>query len=134
MTRGPLTPFDFRIVFWRIHLLKIRRIAGLLLFTAIAFLIQGYHPYAEDAEIYLPGVLKRLNPGLFARNADFFAAHAGHTVYPNLIAGLVRGSHLPLPWVLLLVQIVSIFLMMVATKRLAAALFVDERAHWAAVA
>jgi len=43
------------------YFLKIRRIAGLLLFTAIAFLIQGYHPYAEDAEIYLPGVLKILN-------------------------------------------------------------------------
>jgi len=114
--------------------LRIRRIAGLLLFTAIAFLIQGYHPYAEDAEIYLPGVLKILNPGLFARNADFFGEHAGHTMYPNLIASSVRVTHLSLPWVLLLLQFASIFLLLVATRRLAAALFDDEMAQWAAVA
>jgi len=115
------------------YFLKIRRIAGLLLFTAIAFLIQGYHPYAEDAEIYLPGVLKILNPGLFARNADFFGEHAGHTLYPSLIVGLVRASHLSLPWVLLLVQAASIFLMLAATRRLAAVFFADAKAHWAAV-
>jgi len=114
--------------------LKIRGIAGLLLFTAIAFLIQGYHPYAEDAEIYLPGVLKILNPGLFASNADFFGEHAGRTMYPNLIASLVRVTHVPLPWVLLLLQVASIFLLLVATRSLAAALFENEMAHWAAVA
>ncbi len=59
---------------------NLRRIASLLLFAAIAFLIEGYHPYAEDAEIYLPGVLKILHPGLYARNADFFGEHAGHTL------------------------------------------------------
>jgi hypothetical protein len=114
--------------------LRIRRIAGLLLFTAIAFLIQGYHPYAEDAEIYLPGVLKILNPGLFASNADFFGEHAGHTMYPNLIASSARVTHLSLPWVLFLLQVASIFLLLVATRSLAAALFENEMAHWAAVA
>ena len=48
------------------------RIFGLLLLTAIALLIHGYHPYAEDSEIYLPGVLKILNPSLFPANAEFF--------------------------------------------------------------
>ena len=113
---------------------NLRRTAGLLLFTAIAFLIEGYHPYAEDAEIYLPGVLKILHPGLYARNADFFGEHAGHTLYPNLIASLVRVTHLSLPSVLLLLQVASIFLMLVATRRLAATFFEDEKAHWAAVA
>jgi hypothetical protein len=27
-------------------------------------LVSGYHPYAEDAEIYLPGVEKILHPEL----------------------------------------------------------------------
>ncbi|MGB9204820.1 MAG: hypothetical protein WCB94_12750, partial [Terriglobales bacterium] len=113
---------------------NLRRIASLLLFTAIAFLIEGYHPYAEDAEIYLPGVLKILHPGLYARNADFFGEHAGHTLYPNLIASLVRVTHLSLPSVLLLLQLASIFLMLAATRRLAATFFEDEKARWAAVA
>jgi hypothetical protein len=116
------------------RLLKIRRIGGLLLFTAIAFLIHGYHPYAEDSEIYLPGVLKILNPSLFPANADFFSEHAGHTLYPNLIAFSVRATHLSLPWAAFLWHLISIFLLLMASWQLASALFEDERARWAAVA
>jgi hypothetical protein len=119
-------------------LLNIKHIAGLLLLTGVAFLIQGYHPYAEDSEIYLPGVLKILNPSLFPANAEFFGEHAGHTLYPNLIASSVRATHLPLPWAALLWQLLSIFLLLAASWRLASALFEsqsleDESARWAAV-
>lgn len=115
------------------------RILGLLLLSAAALFIHGYHPYAEDAEIYLPGVLKILNPSLFPANAEFFGEHAGHTLYPNVIAFSVRALHLPLPWVALLWQLVSIFLLLAASWRLAAAFFEseskeDERARWAATA
>jgi hypothetical protein len=120
------------------HTLNIKRIvgrvAGLLLLTVIALLIHGYHPYAEDAEIYLPGVLKILNSTLFPANAEFFGEHAGHTLYPNLIAFSVRATHLPLPWVAFLGQLISIFLLLAASWRLASALFEDDRARWAAVA
>ena len=115
------------------------RIFGLLLLTAIALLIHGYHPYAEDSEIYLPGVLKILNPSLFPANAEFFGEHAGHTLYPNLIAFSVRATHLPLPWVAFLWHVISVFLLLTASWRLASALFESEsvegeRARWAAVA
>ncbi|MBI3646722.1 MAG: hypothetical protein HY233_12250 [Acidobacteriales bacterium] len=114
--------------------LNIRRIAGLVLLGAIALLIHGYHPYAEDAEIYLPGVLKILDPSLFPRNADFFGEHAGHTLYPYLIAASVRVTHLPLTWVTFLWQLAAIVLLLAGTLRLAAVLFEEERARWAAVA
>jgi hypothetical protein len=114
--------------------LKIKVLPGLLVLTAIALLIHGYHPYAEDSEIYLPGILKILNPSLFPANAEFFGQHAGHTLYPNLIAVSVRATHLPLPWAAFLWHLISIFLLLAATWRLASALFEDERAHWAAVA
>jgi len=121
------------------HTRTIQRIGGLLLLTAIALLIHGYHPYAEDAEIYLPGVLKILNPSLFPANAEFFGEHAGHTLYPNLIAFSVRATHLPLPWTAFLWHLISIFLLLAASWRLASALFEeesarDERARWGAVA
>jgi hypothetical protein len=116
------------------HTLNIKRIVGLLLLTVIALLIHGYHPYAEDAEIYLPGVLKILNPSLFPANAEFFLEHAGHTLYPNVIAFSVRATHLPLPWAAFLWHLISIFLLLAASWRLASALFEDERARWAAVA
>jgi hypothetical protein len=89
-------------------------------------LIQGYHPYAEDAEIYLPGILKILNPALFPANTEFFGEHAGHSLYPNLIAFSVRATHLPLAWVAFLWQILSIFLLLAASWRLSSALFEPE--------
>jgi hypothetical protein len=110
------------------------RIAALLLLTAVALLIHGYHSYAEDAEIYLPGVLKILNPSLFPANAEFFGEHAGHTLYPNLIAFSVRATHLPLPWAAFLWHLLSIFLLLAASYRLASAFFEEEKARWASVA
>jgi hypothetical protein len=118
----------------RINFINIRLLAGLLFLTIFAFLIQGYHPYAEDAEIYLPGVLKALNPNLFPVNAEFFAQHASHSVYPTLMAGSAHLSHLSLPWVLSLWQIVSIFLMLAGTWRLATAFFKSQQARWTATA
>src|SRR5271170_818056 len=105
---------------------KIKNFIGLALLTVIALLIHGYHPYAEDSEIYLPGVLKILNPSLFPANAEFFGEHAGHTLYPNLIAFSVRATHLPLPWAAFLWHLISIFLLLAASGRLAAALFESE--------
>jgi len=99
--------------------LKIKIPIGLLALTPIALLIHGYHPYAEDSEIYLPGVLKILNPSLFPANAEFFGEHAGHTLYPNLIAFSVRATHLPLPWAAFLWHLISIFLLLAASWRLA---------------
>jgi hypothetical protein len=109
-------------------------ISGLLLLTFAALLVHGYHPYAEDAEIYLPGILKILNPSLFPANAQFFGQHAGHTLYPNLIAFSVRATHVPLPWAAFAWHLLSIFLLLAGSWRLASAFFEDERAPWAAVA
>src|SRR5260370_12514535 len=105
------------------HTLNVKRLFGLALLTAVALLIHGYHPYAEDAEIYLPGVLKILNPSLFPANAEFFGEHAGHTLYPNLIAFSVRATHLRLPRVAFLWHLASIFLLLAGAWRLAAAFF-----------
>jgi hypothetical protein len=118
---------------------SIKPVAGLVLIGAAALLIHGYHPYAEDAEIYLPGVLKILNPSLFPANAEFFGEHAGHTLYPHLIAFSVRATHLPLPWAAFLWHLISIFSLLAASWRLASALFESEAfkgdcARWAAVA
>ena len=102
--------------------------------TACALLIHGYHPYAEDAEIYLPGVLKVLNPALYPQNAEFFGEHAGHSLYPKLIAASVKMSHLSVAWTAFLWQLLSLFLLLAGTRRLASAIFEDERSRWAATA
>ena len=56
--------------------------------TAGAVLVHGYHGGAEDAEIYLPGVLKQLNPSLFPWNTRFFDSHAGMTLFSAAGCGI----------------------------------------------
>ena len=102
--------------------------------TAGALAVHGYHPYSEDAEIYLPGVEKILNPQLFPFGAEFFQSHAHLTLFPNLIAVSVRATHLPLDVVLLLWQVASIFLLLLACWQLSGKCFTDLKARWAGVA
>ncbi len=106
----------------------------LLLLTFGALLVHGYHPFAEDAEIYLPGVERILHPQLFPFNAEFFESHARLTLFPNLIATSVRWSHLPLETALFLWQLTSIFLFLLACWQLIGKCFTDRKARWAGVA
>ena len=108
--------------------------AALLLLTLGAVAVAGYHPAVEDAEIYLPGVLKVLNPQLFPYNQGFFASHAHLTLYPNLIAASVRLSHLPLDYAMLLWQLLAVWLLLFACWRINRLCFPSPRAIWGGVA
>src|SRR5205807_4938640 len=90
----------------------------LLLLSAVAVLIHGYHPFVEDAEIYVPGIKKLLNPALYPYNADFFASHAKLTFFPNVIAGSGRLTYAPLEWVLLAWHVACIFSLLLACWKL----------------
>jgi hypothetical protein len=114
--------------------LKVKEILLLLFLTAVALLVHGYHPGAEDAEIYLPGVEKILRPELFHFDSQFFESHAHLTLFPNLIAASVRVSHLPLDTALPIWQVASIFLLLLACWRLSGKCFTDPQARWAGVA
>jgi len=106
---------------------KHKTLALLLLLTAAALLVHGYHPFAEDAEIYLPGVEKILHPELFPSGQEFFASHASLTIFPNLVALSLRVTHLPLEAGLFLWHVVSIFLLLLACWELSGLLFPGER-------
>lgn len=108
--------------------------AALLLLTLGAVAVAGYHPGVEDAEIYLPGVLRILNPRLFPYNQGFFASHAHLTLYPNLIAASVRLSRLPLEYAMLLWQLLAVWLLLFACWRISRLCFASPRAIWGGVA
>ena len=114
--------------------MKRREVLLLLLLTLGALLIHGYHPWAEDAEIYIPGVEKILHPELYPFNAQFFELHARSTFFPNLIAASVRLSHLRLDMVLFLWQFTSIFLLLIACWELIGKCFTSPTARWGGVA
>lgn len=106
----------------------------LLLLTLGAMLVHGYHPYVEDAEIYLPGVKKLLNPALYPFGGEFFLSHAHMTLFPWLIAWSVRLAHLPFDVAILLWQVLSIFLLLLGCWKLTGVCFRDPRARWCGVA
>jgi hypothetical protein len=112
---------------------KYKTLGFLLALTAGALLVHGYHPFAEDAEIYLPGVEKILHPQLFPVGQEFFASHASLTLFPNLVAFSLRVTHLPLEAGLFLWQVASIFLLLLACWELSGLLFSNARARWAGV-
>lgn len=116
-----------------IHLVKYKTGLFLLLLTATALLTHGYHPYAEDAEIYLPGVERILNPALFPVGQEFFRSHASMTLFPNLVAYSLRVSHLPLEAGLLVWHAASIFLLLLACWQLSSILFPSATARWGSV-
>jgi hypothetical protein len=102
----------------------------LSLLAAGAVLVHGYHPFVEDAEIYVPGIKKLLNPALYPVNQGFFASHAGMTFYPNLIAWSSRISQVPLPWTLLAWHFLCILLLLAGCWKLGSLCFRSERAAW----
>lgn len=112
---------------------RFKTLGFLWLLTAAALLVQGYHPYAEDAEIYLPGVERILNPKLFPVGQEFFKSHASMTLFPNLIAFSLRLTHLPFEWGLFLWHVASIFLLLAACWELSRLFFPSERARWGGV-
>jgi hypothetical protein len=113
---------------------KLETTGILLLLTAGAVLVHGYHPFAEDAEIYLPAVEARLHPELFPIGREFFLSHASLTFFPNAVALSLRASHLPMEAGLFLWHVASIFLLLRACWELSGLLFPDaNKARWGGI-
>lgn len=112
---------------------KTKPLLCLLLLTIAALLVHGYHPYAEDAEIYLPGVEKILHPALFPAGQEFFLSHASLTFFPNLVAFSLRVTHLPMVAGLFVWHVASIFLFLLACWELSGLFFSNVRARWGGV-
>ena len=95
----------------------------LLLLTAGALLVHGYHPFVEDAEIYLPTVESLLDSRLFPVGREFFGTQASLTLFPNLIAWSIHAAHVPLEYGLFVWHATSIFLLLLGCWQLSGMLF-----------
>jgi len=114
--------------------LKAKEVFFLLLLTAGALLIHGYHPYAEDSAYYLPAVKKLLNPALYPRGAEWFESHERLTLFPALVAWVVRASHLPLEFVLFAGHLLTLFLFLAGCWKVNCLCFESSEARWCGVA
>ena len=105
----------------------------LLLLTAFAVLIQGYHPGVEDDGVYLPAIKRDLNPQLYPHDFEFFTLQLQATVFDKLVAGSIRVTQLPIGIGVLLWHFASIFLLLWGCWRISRRCFKESYAQWAAV-
>jgi len=91
----------------------------LLLLTPFVILLHGSHPFADDAGIYLTGVLKIADPSLFQSDAEFILAHTHFSVFSYVVAYALRVTQLSVSWMLLLLHFLSAFLFLLGAQMLA---------------
>ncbi len=113
---------------------KLTVIATLVLLTGIAVAIHGYHFGVEDQDVYVAAVKKDLNPALYPHNAEFFMVQMRGTLFDELMAFSTRVSRLPLPWVVFLWHVITLFLLLLGCWRIASRCFRTAAGRWAAVA
>ncbi len=104
-----------------------------LLLTWGDLLVHGYHPFAEDAEIYLPGVERILQPELFSIDARFFDSYSRLSLFAQMIARSAQLSHLSLETMLFVWHLLSVFLLLFGCRQLSEECFGNETARWCVV-
>jgi hypothetical protein len=110
---------------------KLWVISSIALLTPAVLLVHGYHPLADDGAVYVTGIKKLANPGLYQSDAVFALSPTHLSVFAHLLAPLLRWA--PLPNLLLFCQLASIFLFLLGSWRVANQLFSTDRARWGAV-
>jgi hypothetical protein len=105
----------------------------LLLLTAIAVAIHGYHLGTDDAEIYVAAVKKSVDSSLFPFGSQFFMSHGRLSLFSTLVADSSRLMHVPIDGAIFLWHVFSIFLLLIAGWEILCCCFESDRARWAGV-
>jgi len=106
----------------------------LLILTAAAVLVSGYHYGVEDMAVYLPAIKKIVDPSLYPLDANFFLPYIRVTLFHQAVASIVRLTHFTLEWVAFLWHLTSVFLALLGCLRLMRLCFTERAAQWAGVA
>lgn len=101
--------------------------------TAFALAVHGYHPYAEDGGLYVTGVKRLLDPGLYPQGTAFVLEPMRFSLFAPLVAALVRLSRFSLPMVLLALHLASVWATLFAAWMLAARCWATRTARAGAV-
>jgi hypothetical protein len=113
---------------------SLRDLSLLVLLTAGAVLVHGYHPGAEDDCVYLSAIKLDLHPELYPHDSGFIALQTQATAFDRMIAGFIFLTGVPVEWAALLWHILSIFLVLWGCWRISRRCFDRPEAQWAGVA
>lgn len=93
------------------HLWSLKERRGAICFVSalalFAFLIHGYHPFAEDGGLYLAGVKRVLKPGMYPYQSGFVLGHLRFSVFAPVLASVVRTSGIGLEALLLMTYLAT---------------------------
>ncbi|QNI30306.1 hypothetical protein H7849_14080 [Alloacidobacterium dinghuense] len=109
-----------------------REISYLAFLTPLVLLLHGYHPFADDAGIYVAGIRKILDPTLFSVDSSFVVTHTRFSIFSHLFAEVVRFFHVPLKVGLFAAYALSIFAFLLGCFRLSQRAFRDAQLQWGA--
>jgi len=112
--------------------LAIIDVVALTLLTPSVLLIHGYHPFADDAGIYVAGIRKMLDPSVFSIDASFVTAHTRLSIFSHLFAETIRLFHIPLEIGLFGAYLLSIFVFLLGCLKLSRRIFRDTHLQWGA--
>jgi hypothetical protein len=102
--------------------------------TCLAVLVHGYHPYAEDGGLYLAGIKRLLDPGLYPRETAFVDEHLRFSIFAPAIAALIRWSRLSVETIIFFLYVAALWITLFAAWKLVARCYDDRRARTGAVA
>jgi hypothetical protein len=97
----------------------------------VVLLLHGYHPLADDGAVYVTGIKKLANPGLYRSDSVFALSPTRWSIFAHLMAPLVHLGSLPV--LLLVCHLASIFLFLLGIWLVASRIFSDRRNCWGAV-
>jgi hypothetical protein len=103
------------------------------LLTPAVLLLHGYHPLVDDGAVYVAGIKKLANPGLYQTDAVFALSPTHLSIFAHVLAALLNSGHMPLPALLLVCHVASIFLFLLGSWKAGARIFPDRNARWGAV-
>ena len=109
-----------------------RRLSLLFALAVAAVFLHGYHPYIVDGSIYVTGIEKSIDPGLFVKDGAFVATHAHLSVFSALMAGLQTGSGIPLSGLMLVCYLGLVFCFLLICHALGERIFASKAAGWGA--
>ena len=110
-----------------------RPLLTLALLTPVVLLVHGYHPLADDGAVYVTGIKKLADPGLYQTDAVFALSPTRLSIFAHVLAALLRWGHISLPVLLLACHAASIFLFLLGSWKVAARIFPGQPARWGAV-
>ena len=102
------------------------------LFVVLATLNSaGYRYGASDQALYIPAVLRHVDPALFPQDRVLISAHARLMVADELLAGIVRATGVSIQQLFFALYVTSLLLLVAGASRIGGHLY---RTRWAVVA